>query len=185
VPVTLPDGRTLQFRGQVDRIDVDEHGGIHVVDYKTGKSDDYKHISAERPDERGTHLQLVVYGAAACHARSDPDAEVRAEYWFVTTRGGYVYRGYTVDDDVRHKVADTLGTIVAGIEAGVFPSHPADQVSTSPFVACSACDPDAMGVVEHRRAWETKRDDPALAVYVNLADPLEDAELEIEEFDGD
>jgi hypothetical protein len=102
----------------------------------------------------------------------------------VTQRGGFKCYGYTIDDAIRDKVGDTLSTIVAGIEAGVFASHPAERVSTSPFVPCAACDPDAMGVVEYRRAWDNKRDDPALAPYVELADPLADAEVEVEEYDG-
>lgn len=183
VPIELPDGRTLRFRGQVDRIDVDETGALHVLDYKTGKADDYTHLSADDPDEAGTHLQLAVYGAAARHFQGDPGADVTAEYWFVTKKGRFERYGYRIDDDVRDHVAGTLATIVAGIEAGVFASHPSDRASTTPFVVCPACDPDGMGVVELQRAWEAKRHDPALAPYADLADPLEEAELEIEELE--
>lgn len=183
VPVALPDGRALRFRGQADRIDVDESGGLHVVDYKTGRSDDYAKISADDPDERGTHLQLAVYGAAARHFHGDPDAEVRADYWFVTSRGKFRRYGYEITDDVRDRVGETIGTIVTGIEAGVFASHPTDEASTRPWAVCPACDPDGLGIVELRRAWDAKRTDPALVAYAELSDPFEDVEPEIEERD--
>ena len=45
---------------------------------------------------------------------------------------------------------------------------------------CAACDPDALGIAELRRAWERKCTDPTLAPYANLAEPLPDAEAMIE-----
>jgi ATP-dependent helicase/nuclease subunit B len=66
-----------------------------------------------------------------------------------------------------------LGWIVSGIEAGVFASHPT-AISTAIFVQCQACDPDGLGVIELRRAWERKRLDPALIPYAEVAEPLDD-----------
>jgi hypothetical protein len=59
----------------------------------------------------------------------------------------------------------------------VFASHPT-VVSSSPFVECDACDPDALGVIELRRAWDRKRADPALSPYADLAEPLAGAEID-------
>jgi hypothetical protein len=126
----------------------------------------------------------VVYGAAARQHQRTPAAPVHAEYWFVSTKGGFKRIGYPITDEVVARVGATLGTIVAGIEAGVFPSHPTG-VSTSPFVECPACDPDALGVSELRRAWDAKSHDPALALYVDLAEPLAGVEPDVLEENGD
>jgi ATP-dependent helicase/nuclease subunit B len=175
VPFTLSDGRELRFRGKADRVDVGDDGTIHVVDYKTGKP--YGALSEDDPDQRGLRLQLPVYGVAARLHQRMPDADVLAEYWFVSTRGGFRRTGYRVTDDVLGRVCTTLDTIVGGVEAGVFASHPT-EVSSSPWVECAACDPDGLGVTELRRAWERKRSDPALAPYAQLAEPLAEAEFE-------
>jgi RecB family exonuclease len=168
VEIALHDGRPLRFRGSADRIDEGPDGGLLVLDYKTGKADDYRRLSPDNPDERGTRLQLAVYAQAARAVTGRPDAPVRAEYWFVSERGGFARIGYDVDDAVLDRVRTSLGTIVHGIERGVFPPHPDDQFR--PWVVCPYCDPDGMGVAELRRAWERKRDDPAIAAYAALAE---------------
>jgi ATP-dependent helicase/nuclease subunit B len=180
VPFALPDGRELRFHGQADRIDRADDGSLHIVDYKTGSPRDYTQITEEDPAERGLRLQLAVYGAAARAHQNEPDAEVRAEYWFVSQKGDFKSYGYPVNDGVVARVSETLGKIVTGIEKGVFAAHPTAQ-STSIFVECDACDPDALGVVELRRAWDRKRLDPQLAPYAALAEPFDEDELEVEE----
>ena len=75
VALELPDGRHVQFRGLADRVDVADDGTLHVVDYKTGKADDYRTLSEDNPDERGRRLQLPVYGQAARQSQGTPDAD--------------------------------------------------------------------------------------------------------------
>jgi len=168
VEIRLDDGRALRFRGSADRIDEGPDGGLLVLDYKTGRADEYRRLSPDNPDEGGTRLQLAVYAQAARAAVGRPDAPVRSEYWFVSERGGFERYGYAVDDAVLAKVTATLGAIVGGIEQGAFPPHPDDQFR--PFVLCPYCDPDGMGVAELRRQWERKRDDPTVAAYALLAE---------------
>jgi ATP-dependent helicase/nuclease subunit B len=174
VDVELPSGRALRFSGSADRIDEGPGGSLLVLDYKTGRDDDYRQLSPENPDLRGTKLQLAVYAQAARAFAGRHDAAVRSEYWFVSDRVGFTRQGYDVDDDVLAKVTATLDTIVAGIERGVFPHHP-DDAYYSPFVTCPYCDPDGLGVADLRRQWERKRDDPVLALYADLAEPREPA----------
>jgi ATP-dependent helicase/nuclease subunit B len=171
VPITLPDGRVLRFRGLADRVDVAEDGSLHIVDYKTGKADDYRQLSEENPDERGLFLQLPVYGLAARLHQDTPDAPVFAEYWFVSKRGQFRHIGYPVTDEVLAHFTTTLGVLVNGIESGVFAARPS-ATSSSPWVDCDACDPDALGVTELRGAWERKRHDPLLEPYASFAEPL-------------
>ena len=47
-------------------------GTLHVVDYKTGKADDYRDLSEDNPDAQGRRLQLPVYGQAARLRPGDP-----------------------------------------------------------------------------------------------------------------
>jgi ATP-dependent helicase/nuclease subunit B len=169
VILSLADGRSLRFRGSADRVDVCDDGTIHVVDYKTGKSDDFRRLGPENPDERGTKLQLPVYGMAARQFVGRPDAPVQARYWFISDREGFRRIGYAVDDQVLARVGATLATIVEGIERGAFPARP--DASGTPWVTCPYCDPDGLGVADLRRDWERKRGHPAIAAYAGMAEP--------------
>jgi RecB family exonuclease len=179
IAIPLPDGRSVHFRGLADRVDVGDDGTIHVVDYKTGGTRGYGDLSEDNPDAQGQRLQLAVYGQAARMLRSAPDAPVMAEYWFVSAKGKFERIGYRVTTDVLEKVGRTIGTMVAGIEAGVFPHYPTAS-STSPFIECPSCDPDGLGEADLRRAFEAKSSDPAMAIFVDLAEPLADAPLDVE-----
>jgi hypothetical protein len=68
-------------------------------------------------------------------------------------------------------VGETVAMIVIGVEAGVFPHHPT-TIGSSPWLECVFCDPDALGMADLRRQFDRKREDPALAPFLNLAHPL-------------
>ena len=169
VALALPDGRQLRFRGAADRVDLGDDGTIRVADYKTGKADDFRRLGPDNPDERGTKLQLPVYGLAARQFVGQAEAPVEAHYWFVSDREGFKRIGYAVDDQVLARVGEHLTTIVDGIERGAFPARP--DASSTPWVTCPYCDPDGLGVAELRRDWERKRHDPAIAAYAEMAEP--------------
>lgn len=169
-PFRLLDGRVVRFRGSADRVDRAEGGALHVVDYKTGGTRGAEKLSTEDPDLRGTKLQLPVYALAARLQQGAPDASVHAGYWFVSAKGRFAEHGYEVTGEVLASVGATLATIVDGIEAGVFPSRPTAH-ATNPWVECPSCEPDGLGVVELRRAFDRKRHDPALSAYADLAEP--------------
>jgi RecB family exonuclease len=173
-PASLPlaDGRVVHFLGKADRVDRSDDGTVFVVDYKSGSNRGYKQLNEQNPELRGTKLQLAVYGAAARQHHAGPGALVHAEYWFISKRGEFKCFGLPITDDVLQRVGRTLATMVAGIEAGVFPPHPT-ETSTSIWVECPYCDPDALGVIELRRQWDRKRHDPALAPYADLAEPID------------
>lgn len=170
VEVPIAGGRTLLFRGSADRVDVADDGTLRVIDYKTGRSYDYRGLSPENPDDRGTHLQLAVYGIAARARHGTPDTPVVAEYWFVNEREAFTTIGYDVTDPVLDHVGTTLATIIDGIEHGQFVARPTAS-SSDPWVRCRYCDPDGLGVTDRRREWERKRRDPLLASYAELAEP--------------
>ena len=177
VGLRLPDGRSVYFRGKADRVDLDEGGTLHVIDYKTGDPAAYRELNEDDPDLAGRKLQLAVYGQAARMAHEAPAAPVRAGYWFVSARGGFGRVGYSVTPEVLARVGRSLGKIVTGIERGVFPQHPTGT-STSPWVECPYCDPDGLGVVELRRHFERKRVDPAMLPFVQLLPTLSVSDID-------
>jgi RecB family exonuclease len=173
--LVLADGRSIAFRGKADRLDLADDGGLHVIDYKTGRSTDYRSLSELAPDQAGRKLQLAVYGAAAqayCHHH--PGIPAQAEYWFITTKGDFRTIGYAVTPTVLEAVGKTLATVASCIERGVFPARP--TATATSWTDCEFCDPDGLGATQLRRQWERKRADPALAVYADLAEPERSAD---------
>ena len=166
----LPGGGSVRFRGSIDRVDRSADGALHVIDYKTGRSDRYRDITADDPLAGGTRLQLPLYGLAARAALGPPDAPVHSAYWFPTSAGGFGFVGYDVDDRIGSVLAATVARIVEGIDAGVFVPRP-DPTTRQQWVPCTSCDPDGLGVGDRRREWERKRHDPALAGYVGMVEP--------------
>jgi len=169
VPVTLPDGRTIRFKGSADRVDSAD-GTITVVDYKTGSARAFADLCEADPTAGGSKLQLPVYAYAARAALGRPDAPVAAEYWFLRKdRGRRITLALT--PQVERSYAEALGVIADGMAAGLFPHRPPAQDSWGDFVQCVFCDPDALGVNEHRERWARKRHDPRLAAYLRMVDP--------------
>jgi hypothetical protein len=169
VTVTLPDGRTLRFRGSADRVD-GAGQAIVVVDYKTGRPEKFKTLSEDNPTADGTKLQLPVYAYAARSALGMPQAEVQAEYWFLRKeRGKRVTIPLTPEVDRTYAAA--LATIADGLGGGLFPHRPPADDSWNGFIECRYCDPDGLGVGGHRDRWRRKRHDPRLAAYLALVEP--------------
>jgi hypothetical protein len=70
--------------------------------------------------------------------------------------------------------------MVAGIEAGVFPPNPTEASSTPfRFIECHYCDPDGLGTIDLRRQFEAKASDPAMALFLGLAEPLAETPLDV------
>lgn len=168
VELPLPDGRVVRFRGKADRLDAAEDGVLEVVDYKTGSPRAYEGLSEETPDARGTKLQLPIYAMAARLHQSDPEAMVHSHYWFTSTRDSRRI-GYLVTPEVLRRVAATVGRMVAGIEAGVFPHSPPARDTAFPQ-PCPYCDPDGLGLTVLRSQIERKSTDPSLRLFSDLAD---------------
>jgi len=141
-PLTLglPTGRTLTFRGTADRVDVAKDGHLVVLDYKTGSARGYEKL-AEDPVRAGASLQLGVYAEAAMAKLGA--AEVDSYYWVISPRGDYRQFGYRWTEQNRARFLDVAGTIVGGIESGVFPARPGDFNSFwGTHENCTWCDFD-------------------------------------------
>jgi ATP-dependent helicase/DNAse subunit B len=168
VTVELSEGRSVRFRGSVDRVDRTDDGGLVVTDYKTGSTSAYTGLSQNEPTVGGTRLQLPVYALAARVAADAPEADVMAEYWFATNKANFHTRTVPLTPEVRATVVADLATIVGGIEAGLFPAHPR-RPTWQLWIDCPACDPDGVGTAERWHEWNRKKDAPVLAAYVALA----------------
>ena len=165
----LSDGRTLHFRGSIDRVDQAVGGGLVVTDFKTGKKQYYNKVSEDLPDANGQYLQLPLYGLAARERLATPDADVEARYWFLTDGGRVV--GHPLSDPVLERFDLVLTTIVDGIERGLFPARPP---KSSYGIGCDYCDPDDLGTKSRTDLWDRKRLDPRLDDYRRLIGDLPD-----------
>ncbi|MCY4295275.1 MAG: PD-(D/E)XK nuclease family protein [Acidimicrobiaceae bacterium] len=170
VSIDIADGRSVNVRGAIDRIDTTVGGGLLVIDYKTGSSEAHKSLSLDDPTLGGRHLQLVLYDLAARALLDVPeDASSQGAYWFVSTKGQFRDAGYRADE-ARRQVLEAVNTIIDGIGDGLFPLHP-DEPSGQPWVSCGFCDPDGLGTRDQWRDWQRKQADPDLARYLDLIDP--------------
>jgi RecB family exonuclease len=162
--VTLPlgGGRTLAVKGDIDRVDRTADGVLVVIDHKTGGAGSYSDIGADQPTAFGTRFQLPTYAAGAW-AIAGERAPVHAEYAFFA-RERFKRIGYDVDAAVWERVAADLGTVVAGIESGLYPNRPSVP-GFQLYVECNYCQPDALGTSERWPEWERKRNDPRGAAW--------------------
>lgn len=173
VSVEIGDGRSVSVRGSIDRVDSTPNGGLLVVDYKTGSARAYQKLGPDDPTLGGHRLQLVLYDLAARSLLAVAGtADGHGAYWFVSTKGQFSDVGYATNA-ARRQVLEAVNSIVDGIGDGLFPLHP-DEPVWRPWVPCGYCDPDGMGTRDRWRDFQRKRDDPALARYLDLVDPGRD-----------
>ncbi len=163
--LSLENGRTLHFRGSIDRVDRlhDRASGDRLQD----------RLARER--EEGAHR--ASQPGCCCSFRStvsprrqmfDPDASVSAGYWYISSKGGWRSVDIPIDDEVRDRFVTTLDTITSGIADGVFPAHPGDE-GYQTFVNCQWCDFQRICPPDRDRAWERVQHAPALRQYVELS----------------
>jgi len=166
--IVLANGTPVRFRGRVDRVDRGPGDGVTVIDYKTGKSDDYKRLHDD-PVGQGALLQLPVYALGA-RTHYGADVPVRAVFRFVTTRGGFAEIGYDVDDDKLDSLRGALDVTVGLVQQGAFPARPGSPTQTS-FRHCAWCAYDRVCPTDRGARWSATRDDPRLAAFVALTEP--------------
>ena len=166
----------LRYRGVIDRLDVSPDGKTALVlDYKTGGTGGYENMSND-PVRRGTRMQLPVYALAAqeiAERRGIPVEDVKAAYWFVSSRGGFVTRPSKPVhlNEMLEPFDNVVETFKAGVHDGLFPANPGMSRST-PTENCAHCDFDKICPPRSRRwrTWDRKRkNDHRLADYVSMA----------------
>ncbi|MHB1885134.1 MAG: PD-(D/E)XK nuclease family protein [Acidimicrobiales bacterium] len=163
-------GRSVSFRGRIDRVDLTESGRLVVVDYKSGSKEGYSDISRE-PLGRGSHLQLPLYAKAAREVFS---AEVtgrelvRAEYRFMQSSADYAVIKVELDEELESALLAVLTTLVSTIEAGCFPPRPGAAERGSTYRNCRYCDFDPLCTTDRADLWERASTDNQMANYAEL-----------------
>ena len=163
----------IHFRGMIDRMDISGDGkAVLVVDYKTGSAGPYKALNDD-PIDQGRRLQLGVYSLAARALFPEADS-VSAAYWFSTHRGRFQFAPSAhfnmADEPVAERFREGVAGIVGGINGGIFPANPGPPARYGPS-NCQYCDFDAICPTRRADLWERKKSDPALAGYLQLAEP--------------
>jgi len=172
VTVPLTGGRSVTFRGRIDRIDRSPDGTrVVVYDYKTGRVLHDDDLTRD-PVRAGQLLQLPIYGLAAA-ARAGID-DAHAYYWFTRAETFEDAReGYPLDESVRARFGDVINTIADGIDAGCFPACPGPhdydhRVHRETFENCLWCPYDRLCPVELGTAWERQSSDADMAPFWRL-----------------
>ncbi|MDP6867999.1 MAG: PD-(D/E)XK nuclease family protein, partial [Acidimicrobiales bacterium] len=174
--VTLADGRSLRFRGSIDRVDLTTDDDLVVVDTKTGSPDRYKDISDDH-FPGGSFLQLPIYALAAA---TDGRTTRHATYAFLgEVADGERHLGYEIDDEVTTAFHRVLASIVGGIDGGSFPHHPPENDRPEAH-RCPHCSPDGLDARRVRAARARKAVDPVLSLHGDhlATDFFTDFELE-------
>jgi RecB family exonuclease len=178
VEVRTASGKSVKFRGQVDRVDISkDNQRVIVYDYKSGSNTAYAKLDSD-PVKKGTKLQLPLYSKAV--AQKYPEADIFASYWFVRESSSELKPS---PDDYNSKHAETaltaaVETIVEGIESGVFPARPGGSASwgesNESFENCMFCEYARVCPKSKARLWNSKKNsDDALTEYLNLAEGQE------------
>jgi RecB family exonuclease len=161
----LGGGRSVAFRGRIDRIDLSfDRRRFRVIDYKTGGV-----YGAKGETVRGGRaLQLPVYllagrQLAAAAAAGQKSAIGEAQYFFVTRRGGFARVAYSDKGAAakREALAGAVRLITDGIAAGRFEPEP--EADT-----CRRCDYLRICGSSRARVAELKAGDPARRPFEQL-----------------
>jgi len=157
VSVALGDGRQLQFRGRIDRIDEGPDGQTVVYDYKSGSGRKFADLLNDDADpvQAGTVLQPAIYAEVA---RRDPDVQqVDAAFWLIEKPAKDAIVSVTLDVAARRRFIDVATAIVDGIEAGSFPAVPGEwNTWRRTHEACTYCDFNTVCPVDRGEQAEAK-----------------------------
>ncbi len=171
VEVELGDGRTVTFRGRIDRVDRSPDGRqVVVYDYKTGSSR-YEEVGDD-PVNEGRSLQLPVYALAALQ-RDDAES-AQAHYWFTGEDWPEALEVHVDLDDARDRFVEVVGIIVDGVEQGCFPANPGARSydwrsQRETHESCRHCDFDDLCPVDRGTVWERKSEGPGYDTFHDLA----------------
>jgi len=150
----------VTLRGVVDRIDRTPDGRrVWVIDYKTGRLNQYEKITPGNPLADGKHLQLAAYLAATAGG-----AEAEAFYWFITEAGNFEKVRLRWTPETQECLEKTVGAIVEGIRAGVFPAVPGEEDAN-----CRFCEFDRICSRRREEEFAAKQSDPILRPWLQVA----------------
>jgi ATP-dependent helicase/nuclease subunit B len=153
VTVTLDDGRSVAFRGSIDRVDRTASGHLLVSDYKTGRQGRLSDLTRD-PVAGGKLLQLPLYALAAQQRFGGPPP-VHARYWLLSGERSAPCFHLEMTDKVEARFRQVVRTIADGVEEGSFPAVPGMPTFRS-FSNCTGCDFDDVCPTSRDRQWGRK-----------------------------
>ncbi|HVC70151.1 MAG TPA: PD-(D/E)XK nuclease family protein [Acidimicrobiales bacterium] len=165
VSVVLDDGRSVAFRGSVDRVDRTTGGQLMVSDYKTGKQGRLSELIRD-PVAAGKLLQLPLYAMAAWERFGGP-RPVHARYWLLSGERSTPCFHLVVTPVVEARFRQVVRLIADGVEDGCFPAVPGAPTFRS-FSNCMGCDFDSVCPAGRDRQWGRKYNQPQLRSVVTL-----------------
>ena len=147
VSLDLPGGRTVRFKGRLDRVDATPTGA-RIVDYKTGRG-----ATEEKRLKAGLGVQLPVYQLAVRQAGDDEYGEITCLYRLVTRRGGFADLALPDDEEAAgRRLRGLVAQAVALVDAGLFPRSTAGRCEYCDFgYACGITDWTRGRKREHER----------------------------------
>jgi hypothetical protein len=169
VELSLGDGRSVAFKGRIDRVDRAPDGSrIAVYDYKTGLEKD---VDAKDPIEAGQSMQLPVYAHAA-QTRWGA-SETAAFYWYTRGPDETAVVEFPVDDAHQARFTDVVRTIVDGVDSGCFVAFPGARdwdrrVRKEAYKNCLYCAYDRVCPPDRLGAWERKEGDDVVVPFHGL-----------------
>ncbi len=169
VELALGDGRSVAFKGRIDRVDRSPDGTRAVVyDYKTGRA---HKVAAKDPIDAGQSIQLPIYAHAA-QARWGAN-ETSAFYWYTRIADESALVEFPVDDEHRTRFIDVVTTIVDGIDGGCFVAYPGPRdwdwrVQRETYANCIFCPYDRVCPPDRLGAWERKEADGVVVPFHGL-----------------
>lgn len=154
---------TLRFTGRIDRVDWrrDEQPAFRVVDYKTGGV----YGAKENGLRGGRALQLPLYLLAAAQRLGIEVSAGRAEYFYVSRRGGFRRIGFdgAALARGRERFDELLARMLAAIRDGSFQQAPSRD-------KCRGCDFDKLCDPRRGEIAERKSGDPRTQAFAELGD---------------
>jgi hypothetical protein len=156
----------VSITGFVDRIDRTTDGSaVYVIDYKTGRADDYEQATPADPFLGGRYLQLPAYVLAGAGAET-----LQGMYWFITSRGEFKRVVYEETASNRERFDSTVGAIVDGMRAGAFPAvSGVEDDFYNTFDNCRYCAFDRACARRRVYEFEAKQSDPAVQPWHRVA----------------
>ena len=148
-------GRSLRFRGYMDRVDIAEQPKrVRITDYKSGQ-----YIWKEEDEFKGgRNVQLAIYILAAA-AAYPKHAVTESRYYYSTARGRFKIKKIEGSDAARATLKKILATLDDTVRAGAF-APVADD--------CNFCDyVEICGPHKEVRAAR-KKSDPRLAAFYQM-----------------
>lgn len=125
-PVELKEG--FRLRGCIDLVERRADGSLRVTDHKTGMV----RVPEGAIVSGGESLQALLYGLSLTHLLPETP-RVDARIYYATSTGGFMERGFGLDDGAREIARRVADTIDSAVGRGQLPSAPKQD-------GCRFCD---------------------------------------------